>query len=626
MLSKFFSDNKTKFIIFIFFVPLILYIIGLKFSIINPFDMGTYLLTGVDTSIIGIIFSYIVYIIITFTIFYLIKLSFSHEIKIKVVLFYLFIFGYLIRISISLYQELLFNPDSASHLFIIRKIMIEGYSADFDPYISQAYTLKFFHIFFAILSSLTGINPHLLIRFIPQLIYFSFFFIGLYKWIFDYLKIKSKKGMYIFVLVLFHPFNYVLLQSYMGPFYFVISLTPLILYFIFTISKKNSIKNIIYIVLLSFFTIASHILGILLFFYILIAIIIRKFFIRNLDSNVNSGLKPHLFNIKNYLKLIWIVMVIFAVIILFKDIFTDFLRILLELVSLDELIINKILYNRLNLNIGPIFFNSPYLSYNLLRNSFHVYSIIFTFICNNLYYIWTIKKKRVFERNQLNSLRLLHDFSFPFIVLSWFFGISVELVRFVMYIYFICYFFTIFYLLKMIKWLEKFIQLKCKKMIFSVKWKNMDIAFFIFLFISIIIPFAGSMRPYYRNAHYETMDWINLNLPEDSLFLTDRDLQRLVSGLTLRDAIFDSGVLFDENYSNDEELRIISFMRPLNISSILLLIDLQTLESSKNHTIYYSEFPTPLVDIGGINYLEHSSYYNLLYNQSDILIYQLDKP
>ncbi|UYP48018.1 hypothetical protein NEF87_004303 [Candidatus Lokiarchaeum ossiferum] len=537
--------------------------------------------------------------------------------------FFTYILYFVIIVSPSIFSMKFWSTDSAYHLLLVKKL-----ATNLNYTTGNYYGNFLFHKFFALLSILFHIEiyqMHNIFLFLPQFIMSLTFFIGLYFLMFSHNSIFdfsiNKKKEFFFLLILFHPFL-IFNFSFMAPFCFVLSFSPLIFYL--SINYKKSL-NILLLSLIILICICSHIFG---FFYIIISLIIM------ISSQIF-----HCKN-KNNLILAWKINVIFICLSLLLLFFMNNLILLVESIFSNIFADSRTL-SRFIQSFGTsgvlkeyyFKFESVFSTFKLFEFIIRLGPIFFIIVNNQFYYYKNYKNKNKLNRKS-DIFRIFTDFFFPFIILSLFYGYVSSFDRIIIMVIIIYYILfleninvkifirKIDVIISRIfskfqqKWNEIFKKRYDEKKIKNIRYTQyFAICLLLMLFTNMLYI---QNRPY-SDAQYESINWIASHTPSDSTIITNHKFNYLVEALSSRNSTYYCRDLF--NNETDENQRIEDYLN-LYVSNgtLFLLLDINPyynfLLETRNHTRIGLNVIIPII--------ENSTYFQLLYNQSEILIYYLN--
>lgn len=546
-------------------------------------------------------------LILILTCVFLIKILYE-RINYKKTIYFsiLFILSLLIVLGPSLANNRLWSEDSLEHLYIV-KLLING--ENLSEFVDESrinnYQNFYYHKFYAILSNLTGLNPHFVFLYIAPIIQFSIFFIGIFLIHSEFLnkKLENNRIKYIiFLFTIFLSMNFGIIFTMM-PWIFIATFMPLVIY----LSYKFSIINFIFLIIINFFSVQSHVYGYLLVAFTFIALILRFiYFLIN-----RKELKITYFHVLILNGLLYIVMFL---IILFPFILTSFISILPLSDYMKEYII-------INWNTGGTFVRSRYEGslYRLLLKSIEFMIIFFVIFYSQFHYSFKYQKKKKFEANFQSYLRLFVNITSIFVILSLFYGAGLLFFRVITFIMPLYIFFLIFDFMTIID--EKRFYLISKSFKLNSVLKKKSTKVFLILSISLLSITIYDRNLTYTEEQYNACYWINTNLPEDSRFVTSQRLTALISGLSMRWATSYMNRFFDDfdkdkiktNYYPESYLYIFIDINPPHTFPILPIF-----HGNLTNSEYTDDFILFLLKLNSL-----PDYYRLIYDENSILIYEI---
>lgn len=610
LINKFFQW-KFKNVIIIFFLFSILFLFY-SLSFINPqniivkwilgYFIPEYIYYQQRMNLFFVIF-FILTLILTCV--FLIKILYEKINYKKTISFsILFIFSLLIVLGPSLATNRLWSGDSLKHLNIVNLLINNENLPEFIGYQNLYY-----HKFYAILSNLTGLNPHFIFLYIAPIIQFSIFFIGIFLIHSEFFNKNNKREdnrikYIIFLFTIFLSMNFGIIFTMM-PWIFIASFMPLIIY----LSYKFSTTNFIFLIIINFFAVQSHVYGYLLVVFSFIALILRfvYFFIKRKEFK----LKITYFHVLILNGLLYIVMFL---IILFPFILTSFISILPLPDYIKEYII-------LNWNTGGTFVSQLYEDslYHLLLNSFEFAIIFFVIFYNQFRYYFKYKKKTRFKANFQSYLRLIVDIASIFVILSLFYGAGLLFFRVITFIMPFYVFFLLYDFMTIIE--EKRFYLISKSFKLNSILKKKSTKAFLILAISLLSITIYDRTLSYTEEQYNACYWINNNLPEDSLFVTSQPLTAPILGIAMRWATPYMNSFFDD--FDKDEIKTNYYLE----SYLYILIDINPPHHFPKLPVFYgnltnSEYAHDLtLFLFKLN--SSSDYYRLIYDENSIMIYEI---
>ncbi|WP_147662912.1 hypothetical protein DSAG12_04150 [Promethearchaeum syntrophicum] len=164
--------------------------------------------------------------------------------------------------------------------------------------------------------------------------------------------------------------------------------------------------------------------------------------------------------------------------------------------------------------------------------------------------------------------------------------------------------------------------------------KKIDALCLIIVLLFSLLNFSFFSVLPYSNEQYNTSEWINENTPTDSIFLLHPYFENFIKGMTLRDTTENCSKLFDLNLNSSERSKSFfllnnSDFRFSNHSKGYLSLDMNYINRLKMEILWIGE---PCVGNGEecvplnvlYNELYNSDLFKLVYNQTNILIYEIN--
>jgi len=543
--------------------------------------------------------------------------------------YYFILFSYLICIVFvlgpSIVSNGLFNNDSFYHLYIVKKILI---NQDFPR--TFVYTGYFLHYLIVEVAKLLSSSPHDIFLFFPQFLSFTLFFIGIYLFIFT-MELKGLNSVensrkMIFLLTLFLP-RHIFQNAAFHPFYFVVSLMPLIFY----LTLHLNLNKFLLLSSLIFIACNTHIFGLAVIFFIFILVLLKVL----LDSHF-------LVKYSSVLVLVWLWYVVSIIILFLMPLLIEFLSSVLPLNSEFESVLisgfmsRGAVFSTITAAIVP--FHYIFLKFYSLKTVFDWLLFYMPFflviIYNQLYYYNNYKKGVIVEKNKFFVLQQACDYYFVIFFVNLLYGTDLHFERLLILIYFLYFIMSCIFILICIR---KFIEtMKCARYRMGKRVLRLQIGRFFkssylnAIFLIVLVCFCLLPFVHYRydtiKARYEVCSWINEELPDNSTFLASKLLlSNVINGLTLREANYYCNNLF--NTSIEERIRISHFLNNslfLNKSVYIVLDILETdvdtvwignpsVGSAKNH----------LSLINAVHIMNSSEFFLLRYEKNSILVYEL---
>ncbi len=601
---------KVKMIFFLLLLLFIFYIL----SLINPQNILVkgflgYFLPGyryyLERLNIFFVFFYILIILLTCAI--LIKILYERINYKKTIYFSIvFILSLLIALGPSLANKRIWSEDSLDHLYIVKLLINNENLSEFVVETRMNnYQNLYYHKIYALLSNLTGLNPHFIFLYIAPFIQFSIFFIGIFLIHSEFFNKKRENNLIFYIIFLFTMFlsmNFGIIFTMM-PWIFIATFMPLVIY----LSYKFSIINFIFLIIINFFSVQSHVYGYLLVAFTFIALILR--FIYFLIKR--KELKITYFHVLILNGLLYIVMFL---IILFPFILTSFISILPLSDYIKEYII-------INWNTGGTFVRSRHEGslYRLLLKSIEFMIIFFVIFYSQFRYSFKYQKKKKFEANFQSYLRLFVNITSIFVILSLFYGAGFLFFRVITFIMPIYIFFLLFDFMTIIDEKRFYLISKCFKLNSIFKKKSTKV--FLILSISLLSITIYDRNLSYTEEQYNACYWINTNLPEDSRFVTSLCLTALISGVSMRWATPYMNMFFDDfdkdefktNYYPLSYLYLFIDINPPHTFPILPIF-----HGNLTNSEYTDDFILFLLKLNSL-----PDYYRLIYDENSILIYEI---
>jgi hypothetical protein len=610
------SISKNNYYLGISLVLLLIlfYITGLM----NPFVFSYTSFKVIE--ILGIILTFL---ILFFMFFIILSFRFDKLDEKILYFFFTFLIGYIIIIGPGLTLGGLFNNDSFLHLYIVKKFIIEEETGVFFTYGDF-----FLHRFFAYLSQFSGIDPHFYFLYLVQFLFFTIYFIGIYLIIFNLLDLEPPFKQFIFLILIFFP-NYLFQNSAFHPFYFLTSLMPIVIY----LTLKINLKNSVILIIICFLAIQSHVYG--QFIPIIsIGLLIIKFILVKYIIVINDEIKY-----MNLIVIIWLFYGFSILLILVPNIIKE----IIVFLPIDPLV-KSVLTRGIDSggattseNSGAVPLVHSIFSFSNKR-FFGVLEIIIdwslfyvplfsTIIMNQLFYLKSIKEK-VHRINNLFYLRIYCDLYFFFFIISLAYGADFFLERTILLVFFsyiIISFNNLLNLAEIIKnKLSRTIPYFRQNNIFSKE--NLK-----FIIILLIITFSFIPFTNYRNdtivSRYDAIDWIKDNILENSIILASISrLNHVIKGMTNLDTISDSSDLFNLNLN--DTIAINQFLSNFSNQNVYIILD--KIDDLKLDIVWTGN-PCVGSNINCIsikntlNIMMTSDHYNILYNNTEILIFNLIK-
>ncbi|NHJ25033.1 MAG: hypothetical protein EAX89_10680 [Candidatus Lokiarchaeota archaeon] len=491
--------NKNIFLV-VFAIFLLLYSYISKF--LNPFEILDPFVNANYKNLQQAIFSIILLFLIFSVILYFCMDEPSNNFFILT-----FMCGVIIVISPSLFTTRLFSSDSAIHLFIIKKIILNSSIPEYVQYMNFTY-----HRLIALVTSLTKSDPYYIILYLPQLVTFSLYYTGIYLILFRSKTLNTKYRKNLLTFLIFNPFilfNF----SYFAPFSLLISVSPLLFYLTSHEGNLTWKKETLFTAAIMLLTITSHIFG-----YFIIGLGLFLIFLM-----IILGRMDHL----TYKKILVAIYMTIALAITFILTWNQVMEILLPILPFSSTI--KLYFTLYSLEGGELinFFRYNTI-YALLFRLIQLFPIVFSFIYNQIYYFIKIRSKSKLELNYLTYLRICSDLLFSIFLISLFIGYNLRFFRMVVIIYFIYVMLSIIDLFLII---ERLFSLNAENYKFNTKTKWISFTL-LALILAITTSLTFETQSPYSSSVYTTLKWTNENLPNNSKFLTSSHLLKLIYGLT----------------------------------------------------------------------------------------------
>lgn len=556
-----------------------------------------------------------------------------------------FAFCYILAVSTSLFCFRLWSSDSAGHLLYVNKLVDDPSWVPvgwIDGVLE--YGFFFYHHLFAFLVRAFNADAHALFLFVPQFITLTIYFIGIYFILFSkepLVNASSRRKSWIFVIVVLYqvsnyPFSFSF--SFMTPFHFVLSLTPLVVYCSATRLNLKKLACLAFLVILG---VGSHVYGYFLFVIIGIGFL-ATLFSRNQGNKTIRG---------TWLRsLLLIILTILALVVLGTCPESFF-----SLVDALPITIDDDFFNGGGLTIfllNPDMFNSITTFAGRMMLLVLYFGPIFSALVKNQLVYYRSYKKNDSRNIQDYKLHIFADLFAPFLLLSLFFGGTTyslsRIIPFASFIYFMLFFKDLdknhikSLFLKIFSGIAGFTrkvvnrvanvqaETRSKKIVNRVT-KITNLMVILCLSTLVILPFSVSSNPRpYSQAQYQGIEWLEANTPEDAIITTYYKFHFLVEAMSNRRSDYYCGPLFDVELSSNTSRRVQWFYSWANHSfggyaqdiPVYIFIDVdENVNYILSGTLNGTRAGVGLSFI--LPVIQNSSFFELDYERDTILIYRI---